>query len=168
MEKVMENKEVAKGKKNKKEMSEESKKVFYDKTKSIMESTRCIEQYELYTYIYKLIIRRLRKLDGYLDSNELLEEYEARLEKHQIEGKEKIYQHLLELKNQVQRAEDIQWVRKEAKRIPDYKDVEEINAWCDDVVCTMEKKEQIASFIRLGIILVILVVIVIFTKLYFF
>ena len=133
-----------------------------------MDSTGCIKQYELYLYIYKVIIRRLRKLNGYLDSADLLKEYKERLKKLKENGREEIYQNALRLKEQVQHAQDIQWVRKEIARIPGYKDVDEISVWCDDLMKKMEKQEQVYSTMRIMIFLTIVVVAVIAAKVFLF
>lgn len=152
----------------KKELSEKAKQKLYGKTKKLIESTRCIQQYELYVYIYKVIIRKLRRLNGYLDSAELLEEYRERLRKLKIEGKEEIYQNMLQLKEQVHRAEDIQWVRKEAARIRGYKDADEVDAWCEDLLKKMEKQERVYSTIRIIILLAIVIVAVLAVKMFLF
>lgn len=168
MNQVMENVVQAGNVKPKKEMSESAKKKLYDKTKMLMDSTCCIKQYELYLYIYKVIIRRLRKLNGYLDSGELLEEYKERLKKVKEDGQEEIYQKALHLKEHVQHAEDIQWVRKEIARIPGYKDVDEIGTWCDNLMKKMEKQEQVYSTIRIILFLVIVVVAIAAAKVFLF
>lgn len=156
------------GRRPKKEMSEAAKKKLYDKTKKLMESTGCIEQYELYLYIYKVIIRRLRKLNGYLDADELLAEYRRRLKKVKEDGQEEIYQNAIHLKQQVQCAQDIQWVRKEIARIPGYKDVDEIGAWCDDLMKKMEKQEQVYSSIRIIIFIAIVIIAIVIAKIFLF
>lgn len=168
MDQIVENVVQTDNKKPKKEMSEAAKKKLYDKTKKLMDSTGCIKQYELYLYIYKVIIRRLRKLNGYLDSADLLKEYKERLKKLKENGREEIYQNALRLKEQVQHAQDIQWVRKEIARIPGYKDVDEISVWCDDLMKKMEKQEQVYSTMRIMIFLTIVVVAVIAAKVFLF
>lgn len=170
MDEMIENVENTENKKLKvkKELSEKSKQKLYAKTKKLMDSSRCIQQYELYVYIYKVIIRRLRRLNGYLDSAELLEEYKERLRKLKVEGKEEIYQNMLQLKEQVRRAEDIQWVRKEAARIPGYKDVDEVSAWCEEVLKKMEKQERFYSTIRIIILLAIVLVAALAVKMFLF
>lgn len=168
MDQIVENVVQTDNKKTKKEMSEAAKKKLYDKTKKLMDSTGCIKQYELYLYIYKVIIRRLRKLNGYLDSADLLKEYKERLKKLKENGREEIYQNALRLKEQVQHAQDIQWVRKEIARIPGYKDVDEISVWCDDLMKKMEKQEQVYSTMRIMIFLTIVVVAVIAAKVFLF
>ena len=168
MDQIVENVVQTDNKKPKKEMSEAAKKKLYDKTKKLMDSTGCIKQYELYLYIYKVIIRRLRKLNGYLDSADLLKEYKERLKKVKENGREEIYQNALRLKEQVQHAQDIQWVRKEIARIPGYKDVDEISVWCDDLMKKMEKQEQVYSTMRIMIFLTIVVVAVIAAKVFLF
>lgn len=168
MDEVMENVVKTENKKVKREMSEAAKKKLYDKTKKLIDSTRCIEQYELYVYIYRVIIRRMRKLNGYLDSNELMEEYKVRLRKIKKDGQEKIYQNALRLQKQVQRAEDIQWVRKEIARIPGYKDVDEIGVWCDNLMRKMEKQEQVYSTIRIIIFLAVVIAAVVVAKMFLF
>lgn len=168
MDQLIENVAKTENKKTKKELSEKAKKRLYDKTKKLMESIKCIEQYELYLYIYRVIIRRLRKLNGYLDSDELLKEYRERLAKVKKDGQEAIYQNAIRLKEHVQCAQDIQWVRKEIARIPGYKDVDEIGVWCDNLMKKMEKQEQVYSTIRIGVFLAILVVAVVVAKVFLF
>ena len=107
-------------------------------------------------------------IKDYLDSADLLKEYKERLKKLKENGREEIYQNALRLKEQVQHAQDIQWVRKEIARIPGYKDVDEIGVWCDNLMKKMEKQEQVYSTIRIGVFLAILVVAVVVAKVFLF
>lgn len=150
----------------KKELTEEEKKKLYDKTKKLMKSTACIQQYELYMYIYKLIVRRLRKLKGYLDADELLKEYKSLLKKTEKEGKEKIYQNMLDLKEQVKNPEDIEWLRKEVARISGYKDADEVDSWCEVRLKEMEKTQQRRSIFHAIIFLIVIVVAVVVVKMF--
>ena len=126
-----------------------------------MESTRCIVQYELMLYIYNVIIKRLKSLGEYKDSLALVKEYSQKRRKLKKTGQEEIYQSMLKKKEAVSQAEDLQWVLKEADRIPDYKDTEEVRAWCEQEMERMDKREQRRATIRLLIIVVVLVLVVI-------
>lgn len=144
-----------------KKLSDSQKEKSYANVMKLIESTGCILQYELMVYVYNVIIRRLKRLGEYKNSVELLEEYTALRKDYVKKGTEEIYQNMLEKKAQVTKAEDIQWVLKEAKRIPDYKDVQEVIAWCEDTFASMQKKEQVRATIRLAIIAVIIVALVV-------
>ncbi|MBQ3601185.1 MAG: hypothetical protein II992_08320 [Lachnospiraceae bacterium] len=148
---VLENK-----KKEKKPLRDAQKERIYQKVTQLIQSLNCVEQYELYVFIYKDIIRRLNRIDGYKDATALREEYEQRLKEYEAEAKENIYQNALALKENVKYAPDLQWVRKEIERIPDYKDVEEIAKWCDSKQNDMEKKERKLAVIRFIVLIFVI------------
>ena len=112
------------------ELSDEEKEKIYKEVQQLMESTRCIVQYELMLYIYNVIIKRLKSLGEYKDSLALVKEYSQKRRKLKKTGQEEIYQNMLKKKEAVSQAEDLQWVLKEADRIPDYKDTEEVRPLC--------------------------------------
>lgn len=143
------------------ELSDEEKEKIYKEVQQLMESTRCIVQYELMLYIYNVIIKRLKSLGEYKDSLALVKEYSQKRRKLKKTGQEEIYQNMLKKKEAVSQAEDLQWVLKEADRIPDYKDTEEVRAWCEQETERMDKQEQRRATIRLLIIVVVLVLVVI-------
>ncbi|CDE47197.1 unknown [Clostridium sp. CAG:411] len=143
------------------ELSDEEKEKIYKEVQQLMESTRCIVQYELMLYIYNVIIKRLKSLGEYKDSLALVKEYSQKRRKLKKTGQEEIYQNMLKKKEAVSQAEDLQWVLKEADRIPDYKDTEEVRAWCEQEMERMDKQEQRRATIRLLIIVVVLVLVVI-------
>lgn len=143
------------------ELSDEEKEKIYKEVQQLMESTRCIVQYELMLYIYNVIIKRLKSLGEYKDSLALVKEYSQKRRKLKKTGQEEIYQNMLKKKEAVSQAEDLQWVLKEADRIPGYKDTEEVRAWCEQEMERMDKREQRRATIRLLIIVVVLVLVVI-------
>lgn len=143
------------------ELSDEEKEKIYKEVQQLMESTRCIVQYELMLYIYNVIIKRLKSLGEYKDSLALVKEYSQKRRKLKKTGQEEIYQSMLKKKEAVSQAEDLQWVLKEADRIPGYKDTEEVRAWCEQEMERMDKREQRRATIRLLIIVVVLVFVVI-------
>lgn len=143
------------------ELSDEEKEKIYKEVQQLMESTRCIVQYELMLYIYNVIIKRLKSLGEYKDSLALVKEYSQKRRKLKKTGQEEIYQNMLKKKEAVSQAEDLQWVLKEADRIPGYKDTEEVRAWCEQEMERMDKQEQRRATIRLLIIVVVLVLVVI-------
>ncbi len=147
----------ASGNGGQKVFTEEQKARKYANIHKLMESTGCIIQYELKLYIYETIIKRLSKLGDYKDCLQLRAQYSKMVEDLKTEGQEKIYQDMCRKKEAVKSAEDIQWVLKEAKRIPDYKDTEDIVEWCDATYAQFEKKEQKSAMIRLVILVVVLV-----------
>ena len=121
---------------------------------------QCIEQYELQVFIYEFLIRKLKRLDDYKDSKELLQKYRQEYVQYKKEGTEAVYQNMLQLKEQVKQAEDIQCVLKEAKRIPEYKDVAEVEKWCKEQMDIMEKKEERLACIRIAVVVLVIVAIV--------
>ena len=143
------------------ELSDEEKEKIYKEVQQLMESTRCIVQYELMLYIYNVTIKRLKSLGEYKDSLALVKEYSQKRRKLKKTGQEEIYQSMLKKKEAVSQAEDLQWVLKEADRIPGYKDTEEVRAWCEQEMERMDKREQRRATIRLLIIVVVLVLVVI-------
>ena len=138
-------------------LTEARKEKRYVKVQELIDSLDCIVQYELKLYIYDKILTRLETIKDYKDSSQLVEQYTKIRQKHIEQGTEVIYQDMLQKKAQVTKAEDIQWVRKEAQRIPGYKDVDEVLAWCDDTFQLMEKQEQKKAIVRAGITIVLLV-----------
>ncbi len=156
------------GKRRKKVLSDSQKEKSYGNVMKLIESTGCILQYELMVYVYDVIIKRLKRLGEYKDSVELLEQYTTKRQEYVEKGTEQIYQSMLEKKTKVTKAEDIQWVLKEANRIPDYKDVQEVIAWCDDTFASMQKKEQVRATIRISVLAVVIVaLIIVFTSIKF-
>lgn len=139
-------------------LTEARKEKRYVKVQELIDSLECIVQYELKLYIYDKILTRLQIIKDYKDSSQLVEQYTKIRQKHIEQGTEVIYQDMLQKKAQVTKAEDIQWVRKEAQRIPGYKDVDEVLAWCDDTFQLMEKQEQKKAIVRAGIAIVLLLV----------
>ena len=149
------------GKRRKRVLSDSQKEKSYVNVMKLIDSTGCIMQYELMVNVYDIIIQRLKRLGEYKNSAELLKRYTTERGQYVNEGTEKIYQSMLEKKSQVTKAEDIQWVLKEANRIPDYKDVQDVIAWCDNTFASMQKKEQVRATIRISILAVIIVCLVI-------
>lgn len=147
-----------------KEITSVQKEKRYNNIQKLIKSTRCIVQLELKLYVYDMIIKRLTRLGDYRDCVELVEKYSKIREKTEWEGKEEIYQHMLTLQENVTKAEDIQWVRKEAERIPDYKDTQEVLQWCDRKFAEMEKQEQNKAIVRLTIFIILLIVFIIAAK----
>lgn len=143
----------------KKELNDVIKEKIYQKMLEMDKSVRAIEQYELFVFVYKNIIHKAKKLEGYKDAATYQEKYEKLLEEIQREGREKIYQKALKLKENAKKAEDLQWIRKEIDRIPDYKDIDTISAWCDSMQENMEKREKRNAWIRLFIIVLVVCVI---------
>lgn len=141
-------------------LTEARKEKRYVKVQELIDSLDCIVQYELKLYIYDKILTRLQIIKDYKDSSQLVEQYTKIRQKHIEQGTEVIYQDMLQKKAQVTKAEDIQWVRKEAQRIPGYKDVDEVLAWCDDTFQLMEKQEQKKAIVRTGIAIVLLLVVI--------
>lgn len=92
------------------ELSDEEKEKIYKEVQQLMESTRCIVQYELMLYIYNVIIKRLKSLGEYKDSLALVKEYSQKRRKLKKTGQEEIYQNMLKKKEAVSQAEDLQWV----------------------------------------------------------
>lgn len=144
----------------KKGQSDEAKEKMYQRMLELDKSVACIEQYELFVFVYKEIIQKAKKLGTYKDADTYRKKYEKELETLQIESREKIYQHALELKENAKKAEDLQWIRKEIHRIPGYKDVEAIGEWCDSIQDDMEKREKRNAWIRLVVIILVVLVIV--------
>ncbi len=143
------------------ELSDEEKEKIYMEVQQLMKSTQCIMQYELMLYIYNVILKRLKSLGEYKDSLALVKEYSQKRRQLKKTGQEEIYQSMLKKKEAVSQAEDLQWVLKEADRIPGYKDTEEVRAWCEEEMERMDKREQRRATIRLIIIVVVLVLVVI-------
>ena len=141
-------------------LTEARKEKRYVKVQELIDSLDCIVQYELKLYIYDKLLARLETIKDYKDSSQLVEQYTKIRQKHIEQGTEVIYQDMLQKKAQVTKAEDIQWVRKEAQRIPGYKDVDEVLAWCDDTFQLMEKQEQKKAIVRTGIAIVLLLVVI--------
>ena len=148
------------GSKPVRQLTEARKEKRYVKVQELIDSLDCIVQYELKLYIYDKILTRLQIIKDYKDSSQLVEQYTKIRQKHIEQGTEAIYQDMLQKKAQVTKAEDIQWVRKEAQRIPGYKDVDEVLAWCEDTFQLMEKKEQKKAIVRAGITIVLLVAVI--------
>ena len=148
------------GSKPVRQLTEARKEKRYVKVQELIDSLDCIVQYELKLYIYDKILTRLQIIKDYKDSSQLVEQYTKIRQKHIEQGTEAIYQDMLQKKAQVTKAEDIQWVRKEAQRIPGYKDVDEVLAWCDDTFQLMEKQEQKKAIVRTGIAIVLLLVVI--------
>lgn len=138
-------------------LTEARKEKRYVKVQELIDSLDCIVQYELKLYIYDKILTRLQIIKDYKDSSQLVEQYTKIRQKHIEQGTEVIYQDMLQKKAQVTKAEDIQWVRKEAQRIPGYKDVDEVLAWCDNTFQLMEKQEQKKAIVRAGMVIVLFV-----------
>lgn len=138
-------------------LTEAKKEKRYVKVQELIDSLDCIVQYELKLYVYDKILARLATIKDYKDSSRLMEQYTKIRQEHMEQGKEVIYQDMLQKKAQVTKAEDIQWVRKEAQRIPGYKDVDDVLAWCDNTFQLMEKQEQKKAIVRTGITIVLLV-----------
>lgn len=145
------------GRKSARPLTEVKKERRYAKIQELIDSLDCIVQYELKLYMYDKIIVRLEIIEDYKDCSQLLEQYTKIRQKHIEQGTEAIYQDMLQKKAQVTQAEDIQWVRKEAGRIPGYKDVDEVLSWCDETFQCMEKQEQKKAVVRAGICIVLLV-----------
>ena len=148
-------------------MDESEKEESYLQVQQLIKSMSCIVQYELMLYIYRVIIKRLKALGDYKDSEDLLKEYTKKIAKLKKTGKEEIYQNMIKKKNAVSQAEDLQWVLKEADRIPGYKDTEEVRLWCEAEMEVMNKKEQKFAVIRLIIIIAVLFVIALGIKVMF-
>lgn len=142
----------------KKVQSEEVKEKMYQRILELDKSVACIEQYELFVFVYNEIIQKAKKLGEYKDADDYRKKYEKQLETLQIESREKIYQHALELKDNAKKAEDLQWIRKEIHRIPGYKDVDAIGEWCDSMQDNMEKREKRNAWIRLFVIILVVFV----------
>lgn len=152
----------------KQEWNNPQKEKSYLNVMKLIESTGCIVQYELMVYVYDTIIKRLKRLGEYKDSVELLEQYQKERQEYVEKGTEEIYQSMLEKKAQVTNADDIQWVLKEANRIPDYKDVQNVINWCDNTFAAMQKKEQIHATVKISILVVVIVaLVIIFTNIKF-
>lgn len=149
------------GKRRKRVLSDSQKEKSYANVIKLIESTGCILQYELMVYAYDIIIQRLKRLGEYKNSLELLNEYTTIRQEYVEKGTEEIYQNMLEKKSKVTKAEDIQWVLKEANRIPDYKNVQEVIDWCEETFAAMQKKEQVRATVRIVILAVIIVALVI-------
>lgn len=149
------------GKRPKRVLNDSQKEKSYANVMKLIESTGCILQYELMVYAYDIIIQRLKRLGEYKNSLELLNEYTTLRQEYVEKGTEEIYQVMLEKKANVTKAEDIQWVLKEANRIPDYKDVQEVIAWCEKTFASMQKKEQVRATIRIAVLAVIIIALVI-------
>lgn len=147
-----------------KPLKEKGKIRMYGRVQKVIASMGCIEQYELQVFIYEFLIRKLKRLDDYKDSKELLKKYEEELRQYKKDGTEAIYQNMLKLQKQVKRAEDIQWVLKEAKRIPEYKDVAEVEEWCKQQINIMEKKEERLACIRIAVVILVIIAIVFVVK----
>lgn len=143
----------------KKELDNAAKEKIYQKILELDKSVKAIEQYELFVFVYKNIIQKAKRLGDYKDAAVYQEKYEKMLEEIQKEGAEKIYQRALMLKENAKKAEDLQWIRKEVHRIPGYKDIDTIGAWCDATQENMEKKEKRNAWIRLFIIVLVVCVI---------
>lgn len=141
------------------ELTEAQKEKRYGNIERLRNSTGCILQYELRLHVYQTIIKRLKKLGDYKDAPQLIEQYQKMIEELQVQGQEEIYQGMLQRKAAVKKADDIQWVLKEANRIPDYKDSKEVVAWCEAEFARQEKIEQQKATIRLIILLVVIAVI---------
>lgn len=144
----------------KKEKKKTGKEKLYQKILMLDKSVKCIEQYELFEFVYKDIIKKAKKLEGYKDADVYKEKYEKQLKKLQIEAREEIYQNAVKLKENAKMAEDLQWVRKEIQRIPDYKDVDEISRWCDLMQNRMEKREKRNAWIRISIIILVICILI--------
>lgn len=136
-------------------LTDEEKEKIYKRIKKLEKSTKCIERYELYIFVYKTIIQKAKKIHGYKDADASCEKYEKELQKLTEKCQEEIYQKAIALKENVKKAEDLQWIRKEASRIPGYKDIEEIKKWCDTVQDGMEKREKRNAWIRICIIVIV-------------
>lgn len=149
----------------KKELNDVTKEKIYQKILELDKSVKSIEQYELYVFVYKNIIQKAKRLEGYKDSAAYQEKYEKLLEKMQETGREEIYQKALELKKNAKKAEDLQWIRKEVRRIPGYKDIDTIGEWCNTMQESMEKREKRNAWIRLFIIALVASIIVLIGKL---
>lgn len=149
----------------KKELNNVAKEKIYQKILDLDRSVEVIEQYELYVFVYKNIIQKAKRLEGYKDSAVYQAKYEKKLEELQKAGREEIYQKALELKKNAKKAEDLQWIRKEVHRIPGYKDIDTIGEWCDSMQENMEKREKRNAWIRLFIIVLIVGIIIVAAKL---
>lgn len=148
-----------KAKTPKKELNDTAKEKIYQKILELDKSVKVIEQYELFVFVYKNIIQKAKRLEDYKDAVIYKEKYEKLLEEIQKEGREKIYQKALKLKENAKKAEDLQWIRKEVHRIPGYKDIDTIGAWCDSMQENMEKREKRNAWIRLFIIVLVVCII---------
>lgn len=137
-------------------LTEQQKEKIYGDTKKLIASLQCVKQFELYLYVYELIIKKLKRIEGYKDSGELLSAYEQEYTQFKTRGQEEIYENMLQLQSGVSKAEDIQWVLKEADRIPGYKNVDSVKKWCRDTMEEMEKKEKRKGIKRLILCVVLL------------
>lgn len=148
----------------KKELRKKSKENLYQRILELDRSAKCIEQYELFAFIYRSIIHKARKLDGYKDSAVYLEKYEKKLEELMTVTREEIYQKALENQKNATKAEDLQWIRKEIHRIPGYKDVDEIAQWCDSMQEKMERREKRNAWLRVWVLILVIGLIVAVVK----
>lgn len=146
-----------------KEISEEQKEKSYTNIHKLMESTDCIVQFELMRYVYNTIIRRLKKLGDYKDCPALVQQYTKMRDDFLKKGKEEIYQNTLALKNAYSKPDDFQWIRKEASRIPGYKDADDIVVWCDEEFGKAQKQEQQRAVVKITVgVIVLLAVVLLF------
>ena len=140
-------------------LSEEAKERRYVKVKKILDSMGCIEQYELRMHVYQAVLKRLSRIIDYKDSRQMYDECKARMEQCEVEGKEEIYQNLLKMKEKASMVDDFYFVKTEAERILDYKDVEEILAWVESQKSELYRKENLCSMLRFSIFMIGVIII---------
>lgn len=121
----------------------------YKKLKRMMKTTKTMAICSSRVDMYKYLARQFTKLKDYKNSAELAEKCKLKAKKTKKHIKKQIYESGLQIKDTAGQPGDYKLAAEEFRKLPGYKDADELAAECDLLAARMEKRFTIR---RIGIL----------------
>lgn len=134
----------------------------YKKLKRMMKTTKTMAICNSRVDMYKYLAKQFTKLKDYKNSAELAEKCKLKAKKTKKLIKKQIYESALQIKNSAGQPQDYKLAAEEFRKLPGYKDADELAVLCDLLAARLEKRMTIRRIGILSLLIIIFISLIIF------